>query len=263
MTAFYYNSNYSSGFDYNKLFDPFSRTLGGFNGLKTGPISQSLVLDSEKGELVKEPMKVGKKGVSESKAMAALKSHSEAERRRRERINSHLDTLRGLVPCTEKMDKAALLAEVISEVKELKKTAIEASKGFLIPMDADEVTVEAYDDRSGNGTLFLKASLCCDYGPELLTDLRQSLDALELKMVTAEISTLGGRVKSTFIVTSNNERCIVDSEACQLLASSVQQALRSVLDKASASASPEYSPRTTLPNKRRRVSFNDSSSSSS
>ena len=44
--------------------------------------SHSLVMDSEKGELVKAPARLGKKGVSEEKTLAALKSHSEAERRR-------------------------------------------------------------------------------------------------------------------------------------------------------------------------------------
>ncbi|KAF8391013.1 hypothetical protein HHK36_023313 [Tetracentron sinense] len=62
----------------------------------------SLVLDSERGELVKAPAKLGQKGILEAKALAALKSHSEAERRRRERINAHLSTLRELVPCTDK-----------------------------------------------------------------------------------------------------------------------------------------------------------------
>ena len=61
------------------------------------------MLDSEKRELVKAPVRAVKKGVSEAKAMAALKNHSEAERRRRERINGHLSTLRGFVPCTEKV----------------------------------------------------------------------------------------------------------------------------------------------------------------
>lgn len=44
------------------------------------------------------------------------------------------------------MDKATLLAKVISQVKELKKNAVEASNGFLTPMDPDEVKVEPYDD---------------------------------------------------------------------------------------------------------------------
>lgn len=105
MAAYYFNANSSIGSGFGKIYDPF---LGGFNGvLRGGSLSQtqsqSLVLDSEKGELVKAPTKVGKKELSEAKAMAALKSHSEAERRRRERINAHLDTLRGLVPCHGKV----------------------------------------------------------------------------------------------------------------------------------------------------------------
>ena len=63
-----------------------------------------MVLDSDRGELVKTPVITVKKEVPEAKAMAALKSHSEAERRRRERINSRLDILRAFVPCTEKVE---------------------------------------------------------------------------------------------------------------------------------------------------------------
>jgi hypothetical protein len=77
-------------------------------------VSQTLVLDAEMGELVKAPARVGNKGISEAKALAALKSHSEAERRRRERINAHLDTLRGLVPCTEKVSICVALLFLVS-----------------------------------------------------------------------------------------------------------------------------------------------------
>lgn len=103
--SFYSNSSY--GRDYPSLFDPLLHGSGGFSEVLRGgsALSHSLVLDSEKSELVKAPARVAKKGVSEAKALAALKNHSEAERRRRERINAHLTTLRGLVPCTEKVDK--------------------------------------------------------------------------------------------------------------------------------------------------------------
>ncbi|KAK2974843.1 hypothetical protein RJ640_017329 [Escallonia rubra] len=233
---------------------------------KTGgglvPVSESLVLDGKKGELVKEPGRgLGKKGgVGEEKAMAALKSHSEAERRRRERINGHLATLRGLVPCSEKMDKATLLAEVIGQVKQLNKTATEASEGLLIPVDADEVRVEPLDETAGDKTLYFKASLCCDYRPDLMSDLRQALDALHVNTVSAEISTLGCRVKYVFVFTSGRERNCGNAKSGELLAGSVHQALNAILDM--ASVSPEYSPRTTLPNKRRRLSLYDNSSSS-
>ena len=106
-SSYGYNSqNPSFGPEFQTLFDPSSNSLGGFNGVLRGGsvLSHSLVLDSEKGELVKAPARVGKKGVSEAKALAALKSHSEAERRRRERINAHLTTLRSLVPCTDKVN---------------------------------------------------------------------------------------------------------------------------------------------------------------
>ncbi|XWS15829.1 hypothetical protein CRYUN_Cryun34aG0035200 [Craigia yunnanensis] len=263
MAAYSFNNNFSSGDCYSGFLDPFSRDFDPYNGSSHGgslPVSQSLVLDSEQGELVMAPVKVGKKSVPEEKAIAALKSHSEAERRRRERINAHLDTLRTLLPFREKMDKATLLGEVIRQVKELKKNATEASKDFLVPMDDDEVRVEACDDEA-NGTFCFEASICCDYRPELLTDLRQALDALPIKIVKAEISTLGNRLKNHFVLTGCRSSAHVDdAEARQFLASSINQALNSVLEK--ASTSPEYSPCSTLsPNKRRRIPYFDSSSS--
>ncbi|KAI6703632.1 hypothetical protein NL676_012768 [Syzygium grande] len=241
------------------MFDPLLRAKGSAPVVAT---PQSLVLDGEKSELViKAPNRAVKKNVSEEKALAALRNHSEAERRRRERINSHLATLRGLVPSDEKMDKATLLAHVIEEVKELKKTALEASKGLLVPMDADEVKVEPLDDAAGNGTFSFKASICCEYRPELLSDLRQAINALRLKIVKAEISTLESRLRNDFIFSSGKEEFSYDSSVQrQLLASSIRQALCNVLAKTSIST--EYSPRTTLPSKRRRVFSVDSSSSS-
>ncbi|KAK7319795.1 hypothetical protein RJT34_04520 [Clitoria ternatea] len=245
-----YDNNSSSASDIPRLSN---------NGGLASP--HSLVFESEKGELVKclASAKVGKNEVSDAKALAALKSHSEAERRRRERINGHLATLRGLVPSTEKMDKATLLAEVISQVKELKKNAVEASKGLLIPMDADEVKVEPCDDEGGDGSMSYSATICCDFRAEILSDLRQTLDALQLHLVRAEISTLAGRMKNVFVFTCYKGDK-VNVEACQALASTVHQALCSVLDKASSSL--EFSLRTSHPSKRRRLCFIETSTAS-
>ncbi|GLT80084.1 hypothetical protein SLA2020_515430 [Shorea laevis] len=262
MVSYFKNS--SSGHDFSGPFDPFPYDFGAFDrGCRSGPVSQSLVLDSEKGELVKMPVRVEKKNVSDEKIIAALKSHSEAERRRRERINAHLDTLRGLVPCREKMDKATLLAEVVRQVKELKNSANEASKGFLIPMDIDKVSVEQCNDENDEteGTFAFKASICCDYNPELLTNLRQALEDLQLKMVKAEMSTLGDRIRNDFVFSSCRTVHVDPAQACQLLKDSIHYALSSVLEN--TSASPEYSPRATLLNKRQRISFISSSGSSS
>nr|DAD21184.1 TPA_asm: hypothetical protein HUJ06_022647 [Nelumbo nucifera] len=158
------------------------------------------------------------------------------------------------------MDKASLLAEVISHVKELKKNATEASKGSVIPMDVDEVRVEPHGDGCDGRSFLITASLCCDYRPELLADIRQVLDTFHLKTIRAEISTLGSRVKNVFVMTSHEEG-ITDNatEVCHLV-SSIEQALKSVIQK---NTSPEFSPGIILPNKRRRVSPFESLSSSS
>ncbi|GMI91589.1 hypothetical protein HRI_002828200 [Hibiscus trionum] len=277
MASYSFNNNFSSGNCYSGIVDPFSRDSGPCNGSSRGralSLSQSLVLDSEKGDLVKAPVKVGKKTVSEEKIIAALKSHSEAERRRRERINAHLDTLRTLLPCRQKMDKATLLGEVIMQLKQLKKNATEASKGLLVPMDNDEVSIEPCNivEADGKPMVSFKASICCDYRPQLLTDLRQALDALPfpIKIVKSEISTLGSRLKNDFVFTASHKSTgsvthVVenagDAESWRFLACSIRQTLDSILEKASTSL--EYSQFLTFPNKRRRISYIDSSSSSS
>ena len=71
---------------------------------RTGSSSTSaLVLDNERGELVEATVRMERKVVSAERSIAALKNHSEAEKKRRARINAHLDTLRSLVPGTSKV----------------------------------------------------------------------------------------------------------------------------------------------------------------
>ncbi|KAM0839802.1 hypothetical protein ACQ4PT_060077 [Festuca glaucescens] len=210
-----------------------------------------------------------KGGFEREKATTALRSHSEAERRRRERINAHLATLRSMVPSTDKMDKAALLAEVINHVKKLKAEAARIGKHCPIPSGADEVTVvevveqspypnamTSHNHHHSGAVLLVKATLSCADGcADLFADVRRALQPLKPRVVGSEVTTLGGRVGLTVLMVREGT----------VTAASVRQALESVLDRVvNSAAALDFAPRDSLLySKRRRVSTFESSSSSS
>ncbi|PWA89490.1 hypothetical protein CTI12_AA110420 [Artemisia annua] len=110
---------------------------------------------------------------------SASKNHSEAEKRRRDRINAHLATLRRLVSNSDKMDKATLLGKVVERVKDLKLEAVELGKVFTNRV-------------------------------ELFSEIKDALNSLGLTMVQADMTCLGGRIICNFILcltnnTSENE----------------------------------------------------------
>lgn len=160
------------------------------------------------------------------------------------------------------MDKAALLAEVINQVKALRQNVGDATADALVPMDVDEVKVEEEEAPSNGTSFYVRASLCCDFKHQLIYDLREALEALPLKMVKSEIATLGSRMVNVFVVVgSNADPNIEQGKGSQVLVDSVRQALRSVLDK--FYASEEFTSTNIMPSKRRRSSFLSPSNSSS
>ncbi|RCV40294.1 hypothetical protein SEVIR_9G040600v4 [Setaria viridis] len=131
------------------------------------------------------------------RALAASRNHREAEKRRRERIKSHLDRLRSVLSCDPKIDKASLLAKAVERVRDLKQRVAgvgEAAPAHLFPTEHDEIVVLA------SGGAVFEASVCCDDRSDLLPELIETLRALRLRTLRAEMATLGGRVRNVLVL---------------------------------------------------------------
>ncbi|KAJ3677399.1 hypothetical protein LUZ60_003123 [Juncus effusus] len=204
--------------------------FGSYDGtLGLGPMSLFGSLHAEFGKMTAKEM-------MDAKALAASKSHSEAERRRRQRINGHLAKLRSMLPNTTKTDKASLLAEVIEHVKELKRqtsSIMTDEETLILPTESDELTVDPTSDTEGN--LLVRASLCCEDRSDLLPDLVRTLKSLKLRTRKAEITTLGGRVKNVLIIAGDENADMAYGQHHEYIAS-IQEALRSVMDRKAASS---------------------------
>ncbi|ONK62478.1 uncharacterized protein A4U43_C07F4300 [Asparagus officinalis] len=141
----------------------------------------------------------------------ALKVHSQAEKRRRERINSHLSTLRRMVPdANNKMDKAALLARVIDHVKDLKTRTSNIDKTLSIPAEENEIAIELAKESensatSTTGDFYMKASVSCDDRPDLFVSMMRAFHGLKLRTVGADITSLGGRAQVVFVLCGGDQ----------------------------------------------------------
>ncbi|KAK1428932.1 hypothetical protein QVD17_17772 [Tagetes erecta] len=119
-------------------------------------------------------------------------NHKEAEKRRRERINSHLNRLRTILHCNSKIDKASLLAKVVQRLKELQQTNSQIEQHESIPSETDEITVISLNNNRNDGRIIIKASMCCDDRSDLLADMIQTLNSLQLSPVRVEMVAIGG-----------------------------------------------------------------------
>ncbi|CAI9099561.1 OLC1v1036405C1 [Oldenlandia corymbosa var. corymbosa] len=172
----------------------------------------------------------------EAKAFAASQQHKEAERRRRERINSHLDRLRTILSCNSKTDKASLLAKVVQRVRDLKQKTSETLSQLELesfPAESDEISVQisSIDDSSaddGGRRLLIKASLCCEDRSDLLPELIETLKSLHLSPLRAEMITLGGRIKNVIILSADKDHHDIIDESIPI---SLRNALKSLVQR--------------------------------
>uniref|UniRef100_A0ACD5Y6U1 Uncharacterized protein n=1 Tax=Avena sativa TaxID=4498 RepID=A0ACD5Y6U1_AVESA len=181
--------------------------------------------------------------VASRKGTASVRSHSEAERKRRQRINAHLATLRTLVPSASRMDKAALLGEVVRHVRELRGRADDATQGVtVVPGEGDEVGVEEEeedhwlrrpDDDESRWRRRVRAWVCCADRPGLMSDLGRAVRSVSsARPVRAEIATVGGRTRSVleldYVCDNDVAAAATDNDRAVAL-STLRAALRTVL----------------------------------
>ncbi|KAJ6813899.1 putative transcription factor bHLH30 [Iris pallida] len=213
----------------------------GLGGLYVASSSQSRSSSSPFGSL---PAEMTAREVTDAKALAASRSHSEAERRRRERINAHMAMLRSLLPSRTKTDKASLLAEVIQHVKELKRqtssmAAVEDHSP--LPTETNELTL-ATANRDHHGRFVVKLSLCCDDRSDLIPDLARALESLRLRTLKAEFTTLGGRARNVLVVAGEEEDDDTEQHQSSLM-SSIRDAIRGVMERSTATSTADASSR--------------------
>ncbi|CAK9322520.1 unnamed protein product [Citrullus colocynthis] len=205
-------------------------SLGGAGGSCGFPATQSMSSSSSYYPLDKSTTAAASEAAVPSahdRALTALKNHKEAEKRRRERINSHLDKLRTLLPCNSKTDKASLLAKVVERVKELKNETSEIAELESFPSETDEISVLS-GEQSEDGRLVFKASLCCEDRSDLIPDLNDILNSLQLKTLRADIVTVGGRIRNVLLIAANDHHSL---ESVHFL----QNALKSLLERSNSS----------------------------
>ncbi|KAI4372915.1 hypothetical protein MLD38_011096 [Melastoma candidum] len=182
------------------------------------------------------------------------RSHSQAEKRRRDRINAQLATLRKLIPKSDKMDKAALLGSAVAQLKDLKRKASEVAESAVIPSEVDEVTIDRemgsnLRTEGSNQRGCVRASLSCDDRPELFGELIGVLKSLRLVAVRADVSSIGGRIKSMLVVHSR------DGEEDRVCVDSLKQSLKVVLSRIACSSMAAVSDRRRIRSKRQRFFF--------
>ncbi|XP_016461574.1 putative transcription factor bHLH107 [Nicotiana tabacum] len=152
------------------------------------------------------------KSTRKNKSKDAALTHAMAERKRRERINAHLHTLKKLFPHLPKKDKSRVLTEAVTQLKELRKKVAQQmetqkdSEGnynglssFFLPGENDEVLLN-YHEESDSDERTVKATVCCEDRPGLNRDLSTAVRLVQGRMIKAEMATVGGRTKAEMVV---------------------------------------------------------------
>ena len=120
------------------------------------------------------------------------------------------------------------------ELKRLKRKVLDVYQydkdNMTMPTENNELKVET-DRSSTKDRLTLRASLCCDDRPNLMREIKCSLDKLQLQTLKVDISTLGGRIKNVFILALKEDEKVINGEQdARILIKQVEEALKLVIE---------------------------------
>lgn len=165
-----------------------------------------------------------------------------SERRRRKKLNERLYSLRALVPKISKMDKASIVSDAISYVEDLQKqvdniqadiNALESGKGSSQQAPCHESDDATTVRRALFTTQFLEHRILelevsqmeeqtynlrihCKKGPGVLVQLTSALEALDLEIVNANLTSVNDHVLNTVVVKVGNGEIMTQEELKRL-----------------------------------------------
>lgn len=122
---------------------------------------------------------------------------------------------------------------------------------LMFPSESDELNISYCNSNSNSNNnstdsnSVIKASMCCEDRPDIMMELRRALSTVQGKIVRAEMSTVGGRIKCVLWLQLSENGCK------EGLLVQLRRALKVVMDK--ANFGPQNMGQDLLGNKRPRL----------
>lgn len=172
-------------------------------------------------------------------AKAPMSKNLVSERRRRKKLNERLYSLRAIVPKISKMDKASIVADAISYVRDLKKQVEDMQNDILTLKSNSDTSPEGPPNYLDDGMAMLGGCgpskripehkilelevskmeeqtyhlrIHCKKEPGVLVQLTRALEALDFEIVNANLTSVSNHILNTIVVKVKNGEMLKTEE---------------------------------------------------